>query len=225
MSCPWDSLQQAPLEFCERSLCAWVKQPGNTWSNIPYVLIGFAIYHLARKEKNRHLIWIGIVGVITGLGSSFLHMSGTYIGGCADYLGMFLATGLLTGYNVRRWLRCSFRTMYFVYGATTALFMALLYLFPQDHRFLYGFGMPCCLIELRIFFRDRRQINYRPYLLMSALVLVATLFWWLDTTKRLCDPDNHFLSGHGVWHLLTAITFFPLYTFYSQFTLLKSEPV
>ena len=223
MQCPWDSLPQAPLEFCERSLCAWIKQPGNTWSNSAYILVGIAIYRLARREKNRHLIWIGIVAVFTGLGSAFLHMSGTYLGGCADYLGMFLGTGLLTGYNTRRWLGCSFRTMYFIYAATTITFMVLLHLFPEQNRYLYALGMPCCLIELRLFFREGKSINYRPYLQSAALVSGSMLFWWLDASKKLCDPDNHILSGHALWHILTALSFLPLYRYYAQFRSLRGS--
>lgn len=89
-----------------------------------------------------HLIWIGVVAVATGLGSSFLHMSGTYLGGCADYLGMFLGTGLSTAYNTRRWLRCSFPVMYAVFAITTAAFMGLLYAFPEENRYLYGLPGP-----------------------------------------------------------------------------------
>ena len=27
MNCPWSWLRQSSLDFCEQSLCAWVKQP------------------------------------------------------------------------------------------------------------------------------------------------------------------------------------------------------
>ncbi len=222
MACPWDSLEPVQLDFCERSLCAWIKQPGNTWSNLAYIFVGLIIYYRFRSKQNSHLVWIAAVAFITGIGSVFLHMSGSYIGGCADYLGMFLGTGLLTGYNTKRWLKCSFSTMYGLFIATTILLMVLLYLFPEENRYLYGLGMPCCLIELRLIFRDYKWIDYRPYLWGWALVGIATLFWWLDVTKQFCNPDNHFISGHGIWHVLTAISFIPLYNFYSQFSDLKS---
>jgi hypothetical protein len=223
MPCPWETLKQAPLEFCERSLCAWIKEPGNFWSNLAYIVVGIVLYRRSRKEENPQLIWIGITAILTGIGSSFFHMSGTYLGGCTDYLGMFLGTGLLTGYNVRRWLRCSFPAMYLVFAITAAALMGLTYAFPEENRLIYGLGMPCCLIELRLFFRDHKVTDYRAYVMGWALVTAATVFWWLDLSRTLCHPDNHVLSGHGMWHILTAIAFLPLYKFYSQFSVLREK--
>ncbi len=45
---------------------------------------------------------------------------------------------------------------------------------------------------------------------------VAYLAWWLDFHKIWCDPDNHVLSLHGVWHLLNALPFLFLYRHYRQ---------
>ena len=33
-SCPWSEWAQAQAAFCEASRCAWIRQPGNTWTNI-----------------------------------------------------------------------------------------------------------------------------------------------------------------------------------------------
>jgi hypothetical protein len=38
MICPWDWLRQSPPSFCEETLCGWVKQPANTWSNIGFLV-------------------------------------------------------------------------------------------------------------------------------------------------------------------------------------------
>lgn len=224
MACPWDSLSPVSTMFCESPLCAWIKEPANTWSNIPYILIGLGLWWVAQKE-NHHLKWIGIVAILTGAGSFFFHMSVTYLGGCADYLGMFLGTGLLTAYNMRRWLNCSFTKMYFIFGMTTLFFFLLLHFVHGESRVLYAFGMPCCMIELRLFFRDRKQINYRSYVYMSVLILKGTIFWWLDVTKKFCQPDNHFISGHALWHIFTSVSFIPFYEFYKQFRVLKESPL
>lgn len=41
----------------------------------------------------------------------------------------------------------------------------------------------------------------------------------LDRLKILCDPTNHILTGHAVWHILNAGAVFFIYRFYSQFEL------
>lgn len=222
LNCPWDFLARAPYDFCERQLCAWVKEPANTWSNIAFVIVGIALWRAAGQKHQVHLRWAGLVAVIAGIGSTFFHMSGSHIGGGADYFGMFLSTGLLTAYNVRRWLNCSFRSMYLLIGLTTLSLMISIVLFPNSHRYLFIFGAPCCLIELWLFFRDRHRIEYRHYLFMWGAMLIAGMFWWLDISRILCSPDNHVLSAHGLWHIFTALSFIPLYYYYCQFEELSS---
>ncbi|MEO8348551.1 MAG: hypothetical protein ABI610_06525 [Acidobacteriota bacterium] len=51
--------------------------------------------------------------------------------------------------------------------------------------------------------------------------LVAFAFWWLDKARVLCSPGNHWISGHGVWHLLNALALYLVYLFYRQFDVLR----
>lgn len=221
--CPWNFLASANVHFCEQSLCSWIREPGNTWSNIVFLVVGVILWKRTNRAQDHHLRWIGITSSLTSVGSAFFHASGSLIGGGADYLGMFLSTGLLTAYNSRRWLKCSFSTMYAIFLATTLALMVLVATRGTAARYIYAFGAPCCLIELRLFFRDRRWISYKNYLYSWALVGFAFLFWWLDISKTVCDPNNHIISGHALWHILAAVSFLPLYRYYEQFKILKSH--
>lgn len=218
MNCPWDNFLQVSSAFCERPLCAWIKEPANAWSNLLYILIGVRLWWLVRRDNLISLKMIGIVAIFTGIGSFFFHMSNTYLGGCTDYLGMFMGTGLLTAYNSQRLFNISRKTMYAIFLLTILGFFILIHLFPEDSRYLYAFGMPCCFLELILFIRDRKRTDYTHYLNAMLLISIGTLFWWLDTSKKLCDPDNHLLTGHAMWHFLTAAAFIPLHQFYKQFT-------
>jgi len=48
---------------------------------------------------------------------------------------------------------------------------------------------------------------------------IAFIFWNLDIHNIVCDPKNHLLTGHAVWHLLNAIAIWYIYRFYEQFKL------
>jgi len=102
VSCPWDALTRAPAEFCEESLCGWIRQPGNTWSNIGFLLAGAAILYRARRVGAEHLRGLGYVALATGLGSAFFHASETLIGRFADWAGMYLGASYMLAVNVRR---------------------------------------------------------------------------------------------------------------------------
>ncbi len=217
MDCPWQSLRQAPLSFCEEPLCAWVKQPGNVWSNLGFLIAGILIYKKSMKSGRPVLSWLGLVSILLGIGSAFYHATGSYWGGVSDYAGMFLITGAMTAFNTGRWLQLSLEKLRWVFLGTTLVLLSLSILFPDSARALYVLGAPCCLIEFGLFFRDGKKIHYNSYFLSWVAASLGALAWWLDEGKVICDPQNHVLSLHAVWHLLMAFSLYLLFIYYSQF--------
>ena len=45
------------------------------------------------------------------------------------------------------------------------------------------------------------------------------------TRATACNPGNHWISGHGIWHLLNALALFLVYLFYRQFDVLRFREV
>ena len=47
-NCPWHSsadLLGAPnIKWCEATLCGWISEPANTWSNLLYLVSALALY-------------------------------------------------------------------------------------------------------------------------------------------------------------------------------------
>ena len=58
---------------------------------------------------------------------------------------------------------------------------------------------------------------YRPLFLACGTFAVSYAIWWLDKLGLACDPDNHVLNGHCIWHFLGALSFAFWYRFYAQF--------
>lgn len=222
MSCPWESWPQTKLGFCEESLCAWIKQPGNTWSNIGYLAIGYWIWKRAKRDGVSNVRMLAIAAGMTGMGSVFFHASGTMWAEASDLLGMFLGTEALTSLNVRRWLGTTWGTTWAIFILLSLALLGTAGAFPDSERWIYALSGPCCWIELWLYFRDRPKTNYRPYLYAWIVMGLATLFWWMDIARILCSPTNHLFSGHAAWHLLSAAGFYFLYLFYRQFPLLRS---
>ena len=53
--CPWP-ITEVLTNICERDLCAWVVEPGNTGSNIAYFLVGLWILRCSHKGNLAHEI-------------------------------------------------------------------------------------------------------------------------------------------------------------------------
>lgn len=159
------------------------------------------------------------------MGSAFFHASETFLGRLFDYGGMYLGASYMLAANMRRWLAMGRPTIRVIFWASTAA--PLLFMFVSDSyaASIYFFeGLFCCgLIEALLYVRQRRtrSVRYKGLLGYWLVFLIAYAFWWLDKTKTLCNPDNHWISGHGVWHLLDALALYLVYLFYRQFDVLR----
>jgi len=226
MTCPWDSFTRAPAEFCEASLCGWIRQPANTWSNLGFLIAGGLILFRARREDARHLRGLGYIAIATGIGSAFFHASETLFGRFLDWAGMYLGASYMLSVNLRRWLLWSRRRIQVVFWASFLLLMALMV--PPAHRhpsvyYILETSFCCVILEVLLFVKHRRTTSY-PWLIGYWLTfLLAYGLWQLDVRRILCDPDNHWISGHAAWHLLDALALYFLFRFYQQFRSLRYD--
>jgi hypothetical protein len=65
------------------------------------------------------------------------------------------------------------------------------------------------LIVITELVNHRRSRQVSPYPLglffgSFALLIAAATFSALDVTRKWCDPKDHVLQGHAVWHVLSA---------------------
>ena len=55
---------------------------------------------------------------------------------------------------------------------------------------------------------------YGVFWLALALLAAAATASLLDVTRVWCDPRDHWLQGHAIWHVLTAACLYALFVFY-----------
>lgn len=67
--------------------------------------------------------------------------------------------------------------------------------------------------------KTEKRLDYEKVKLATFVLLSAFTFWLLDVLKILCHPGNHILTGHGLWHLLCALSIYLMFTAY------RSPPV
>lgn len=218
-SCPWDFLTRVPPEFCEESLCGWVRQPANTWSNIGFLLVAMLILREAKRDGAGHLKGLALVAFVTAIGSAFYHASETFVGRIADYLGMFLGASYMLAVNVRRltlWRPPLIRALFWV---SCLGLLGTMILQPKLATTLYiTETVVCCVgLEVILFIRQGHTIRYRWLLWYWGIFFVAYGVWLLDIHHILCVPGNHLLTGHGIWHLLDSYALLVLYRYYTQF--------
>ncbi len=207
--CPWDFLPNQNYLYCERILCGWVEQPANTWSNIGYLMAAILVLRsLKPKTEKIFFFWASF---ILFLGSTFFHMSGTHLGKLLDVGAMLILSMGICALSLQRWFAWDKRKTYITYAL--GLGVSLLFLFVM------GFGnipfgieiLISAILEFLMIKKNRGFLEKKTLCLAIGIEFLAAVFLVLDLTKTWCDPDNHFINGHAVWHLLSAGAIYTLY--------------
>jgi hypothetical protein len=198
-----------PARFCEESLCAWVRQPGNTWSNVGFLVVGAWMFSVTRSPADRHLRPMAWIMVAMGLGSGFFHASETAIGGMADYATMYLGTAFMAVVVLRRAVGIGRPARIAVFTLLVVAGTASVFLGGALERWVFAaINLICPIGEATLFARRAtRARSYRWFLAAYAAFLPATALWALDERRVLCEPDLHWISGHAAWHVLDAAMF------------------
>lgn len=217
--CPWSGFTPPNVDWCEAELCAWVTNPANTWSNAAYLVFGLWMWALARRSGRPELRLFGPASIAVGLFSGVYHASYTWFLQFFDFVGMFLFCFLVITLNALRlgWIAPRQRLPFYLAG--TLLFSALVPI-----AFHAGFPIQALVLVLILTMvgqeaglRGRSPgADYRPYFAALALIGAAALCSALDVTRVWCDPENHWLQGHALWHLLSAASLLALYHFYAR---------
>lgn len=203
--CPWDGYAPATIAFCERRLCAWVVEPSNAWSNVAYVLVGLWIVGRSMPWGSTPRAAIGVAAILLGIGSFAFHATGIRVFEVADVSGMYLLSAIGLGFAFRRVFGWSDAT---VVGciAAVALASSLLMIGLGNDGIVIFAAETLVVIGTEAWLRARNPPGAGAWLGATVVVLLAAYaIWLLDVHGPLCDPDNHRVTGHAVWHVLTAV--------------------
>lgn len=224
--CPWSSYRAGTLHFCEAKRCDWIVAPAETWSNLAYFVMAILIWR--SRVRWSHLAGSFVFcAAIVGFFSFVYHMSHIWWFETLDLGSMlFLATLLLRENLIRLgWLtrEKSGRLSIAILFASFAILFALEGLARTS---VFGAVVVIAVwLEALLAVRNRREvrekktekIDYFWFKSSLALILIAYAAWWLDFARIVCDPENHFISGHAVWHVVNSFCFLTLHRFYQQF--------
>ena len=208
--CPWEPLSSFWLpnvRWCEAQLCSIVVEPANTWSNLGYVFAGLALLALGRRRDDRTLRVFGAAEIVVGVASFVYHMSYTGVLQVLDFFGMYVFTNLLIALNLVRLGALSRERLWPAYAASvvalTALTVALRFTpFP-----IQGIVLAAILAIVASELRDRAPgIDRRFFWASLAALTIGAGFSAADVTGAFCEPENHVVQGHAIWHVLGAIS-------------------
>lgn len=224
-TCPWYSItesQGAPnIKWCEETLCQWISEPANTWSNLGYLIIASIILFLS--VKNRHNFKLKLFGPIVffmGAMSFFYHLSNFYGSQLLDFIGMFVFVSWPLGFNLIRLGKMKnayLLPFILLWTLTLTLLTHVMYLGEMKFQgIILVAGISIILTEFLAY--KKNPIESKWFVTSIILLIVAFGFSLADGTRFWCDPTAHgiFSQGHALWHWLASVAMLTIYLHYSQ---------
>ncbi len=214
-SCPWYSLKSLRLpkvKWCEDQLCSWIEEPANTWSNLGYILAGVVMWQLSKNLKSRPLRFYGLAGVLVGSCSFIYHASNSFFLQLFDFFGMYLFIYLLIFVNLERIGRSVIRNSFGPYFATvtgsTLLTLAVDYTAFPIQGLILGLILVVIATEILAVKKSKTPVKLHWFLLSFFFISLGAVCSVLDVKRIACDPFNHVLQGHALWHVFGSFALF-----------------
>jgi hypothetical protein len=211
--CPWHHGQleygMPNVDWCEPTVCSLINEPANTWSNLPFLIVGFILW---KKINNATVKAFGVVVFVMGFLSAVYHATNNLLTQHFDFVGMALMTSFLLAFVTRRILNVKstifdkYFWFYFSLNMLTLLFLGLLKL-PVQMLLLLN-SIPILLAEIYCFVKLKRTKRFSFFILSISILILAQVSAQVDLKRIYCDPQNILLHGHVVWHILCAIAMY-----------------
>jgi hypothetical protein len=221
-ACPWTGFAQTTSSFCEEAVCGVVREPANTWSNVGFFVVGFAMLRLDTGNVPRLVRRFGYVCIFLGVGSALFHATRTYLGGLLDTAGMQGAAAFMLAACARRLApnadpRAAEKRDAHTFWSIAMLGTALAVTFEQHERRIFVIEMIAASVMELLILRRTRITRADRWLGLSWMTFVpAYTLWWLDRHHVACHSSAHLVNGHAAWHLLMAASLFCIQRFHAE---------
>lgn len=220
-------------EYCEAWHDGCVKQPVNTVSNLGFVLAGLLIAWRARRldlrgdgplRRTEVVSTLASVVVLMGPASAAMHATGTEVGGRLDLLSMHLIAGFALAYALVRTRGRAFWPTFALLVLGAQLLSALpvdvpVVKYPANVLFA-AMLVAALVLEVGAWRLDHQRLEGPPVLdvrwgLAGVGVLLVAFVIWNLAQGPWCDPHS-WVQGHGVWHVLCAVSCWLLHRYYAS---------
>ncbi len=214
--CPWHdsaAVFGAPnIKWCEASVCHWVSEPVNTVSNLLYLVFAVVLFLQLRHSPHRALRWMPWAMALMGLMSGLYHASNFFLSQVLDFAGMFVLLFWFLVINLRR---CGWLAERHQVPAYLGMVVGGVGLVVMLYRLQFPFQLLIAVLALAIVATEVRaraslheRVGLQPFARALAFIVAAQACSLADLSRTWCDPDNHFVQGHALWHVLSAIALY-----------------
>jgi hypothetical protein len=214
-------LQLTPDNLCETPVDGLIQFPALFYSNFAYFFVGFMILYWLWKRKSDtiYAILMGISTMFIGFFSSVYHFAPSPDILFLDLLGIACLMASLHFISLSK----DSKTLLFV---RVMISVSLLVLISLVAAFFSNFlAFILVLIAYAVFLlRELFPLTKNPYLLHQyrfllgaiGLQILGIIFSMMERFDIFCNPHNHLIQGHAIWHVSTALSIYLVFLYFES---------
>jgi hypothetical protein len=193
------------IKWCEKTLCQFISEPANTWSNLLYLIIAVYLF-IYKKPQSFELKLFAPVVFIMGFFSLVYHLSNFYVTQIFDFMGMFIFINWCVGMNlIRMGALKKEKLLSFMAAVTIMLVLVVHYMYLQHLKYQSLILIGAVAIGITEFLsQKKRRTPLKSFGLGMLVLAIAFGFSLIDHSGRFCDPSA-LMHGHAGWHMTSAI--------------------
>ena len=200
------NIAQPIFYFCERGVEGLISEPSSVMSLLPTFLLGIYIFVNAKGKFKTKEIFLALTVLYVAIGSGIMHTINTPLTRVLDGSSMILLVSYLTLLIYP--INTIGKVIFITYNIIANIF---LFTNPKIALILFIINTIFLIINL---LKNKKSKSY----LTNSLIFftLGFLFWLTDTTKFLCNPNNHIVTGHAIWHISIAVGIYFTYRYFKQ---------
>lgn len=197
----------ANVDWCEATVIGYITEPANTWSNIAYFMVGTYIFLKNRKETHPLLRLMPIAMIALAFLSGFYHATNAWITQFGDFLGMFLVASIPLLINLEKLGMKKAGTIpsYLLLVTISCIVTLLGRMMDLPYQSIIVVFFVSIMMTEFFLAKDSSLTTYRNLFMCFGFFGVAISFSALDVSRTMCDPHNHMIQGHALWHCFSAV--------------------
>jgi hypothetical protein len=223
--CPWTPLREATglpnVKWCEETLCSWIAEPANTWSNLAFLVAAGVLYALTRNDESRTSRFWAPATFWVGSTSLVYHASVAFLTQVLDFAGMYFFFGLVLLLNLVRLGVVAkgrlFQVLYPLIVGLTGLTVLVAKAGLPVQGIIGAMLLGVLATEALASRRAGGAVSHRFLFGALAFIAVAAGFSAADVTRAWCVPERHVIQGHAIWHVLNSVGIVLAHFHYRQF--------
>jgi len=131
---------------------------------------------------------------------------------------MFMLILLAVNFNLLRlgWIKSQQFSLTYLVSLLTSIGL-MLFFQGKSGEWIFAVEVTLSVFLEYLIFRQKQSVKFKSLFQAIGIFLLAFVIWTGDIKGWWCDPDNHYIQGHAIWHILNAVAIWFLYLFYKQF--------